>query len=60
MAKKNKVNKKDVARIWKHWEDEDLLEDRREYSVSDIESSYQINRATALVLYRRVQRWAHR
>ncbi len=49
----NKVNK-----LFSEFKKNDLLEDRREYSIEDFQSTYGLNRKEAKMLYLKCQKWA--
>ena len=50
----NKVNK-----LFAEFKKNDLLEDRREYSQEDFQSTYGLNKKESKMLYLKCQKWAH-
>jgi len=57
--KKQKVRKKEVARLFNSFRKNELLEDRSEYSEGDLQSTYQLNEKEAKLLYLKLQRWKY-
>lgn len=55
---KDKINKKKVDKIWNSWKRQDLLEDRSEYDVEDLQKAYPVlNKSEAKLLWLRLMKW---
>mgnify|MGYP001455752907 CR=1 FL=1 len=50
-----------VDELIKHFEDEDLMEDRREYALSDLlDAGYDLDDMEIIELYLKIQKWAYK
>jgi hypothetical protein len=57
---KDKINKKEIDRLWRMFRRQDLMDDRSEYDEADLMAAYpQLNKAEAHYLYVKLQRWRY-
>ncbi len=48
---------KSINKLFAELKREDLLEDRSEYDVEDLQSAYELNKKQARMLYLKIQKW---